>query len=279
MHIYCRLAHGGTRFSPSIWHHEKRRRAGGGHQQFRYSSQLRIQQNVPHLRNNVSRVTSSRSTWLIQRTDQTNPRTRPGDKHSKLTHPAGWPARAPTSLRPSYRVTSATFATISTTQKMSKSPASTSSEVAKPSKISVGPIDVLSNPIAQTYTHIHPVVLISTYSLAFGAIVADPVTTLTYGLIPLAGLQAAYLVTCLPVTDGGSAAPPSKEKEKGKGRVKKVKVEATASGRIFVRFPAIGPEIWQWMLTDDRPRFSPSSSLPSSQRQRCSSSSSSSALR
>lgn len=82
-------------------------------------------------------------------------------------------------------------------------PGSATSSKAPPSQNTVacsGPhaVDILPTTAAQTYSHIHPTLILALYSLRFSALVADPVATLLSDLPLLTVLQVAYVVTCLP---------------------------------------------------------------------------------
>ena len=66
-----------------------------------------------------------------------------------------------------------------------------------PAKTSL-PIDLLPTDLARIYTHIHPILLVSTYYLRFPSLVADPVSSLLTSLIPLAIIQISYAAICLP---------------------------------------------------------------------------------
>lgn len=82
-------------------------------------------------------------------------------------------------------------------------PGSTTSSKAPPSQNTAaysGPhaVDILPTPAAQTYSHIHPTLILALYSLRFSALVADPVATLLSDLPIHTVLQVAYVVTCLP---------------------------------------------------------------------------------
>lgn len=62
------------------------------------------------------------------------------------------------------------------------------------------PVSVLAHPAAQLYSHIHPVLLLSLFYLAFPALVADPVSSLQSALLPLSALQLFYTALCLPTS-------------------------------------------------------------------------------
>ncbi|CAF9903102.1 MAG: Glycosylphosphatidylinositol (GPI) anchor assembly protein [Heterodermia speciosa] len=60
------------------------------------------------------------------------------------------------------------------------------------------PIPILPTSLAQTYTHIHPILLLSLFYLRFPSLVSSPVPTLLSSLIPLSILQLSYAILCLP---------------------------------------------------------------------------------
>ncbi|PGH08844.1 hypothetical protein AJ79_05848 [Helicocarpus griseus UAMH5409] len=78
------------------------------------------------------------------------------------------------------------------------------------------PVSILSSPAAQTYAHLHPLLLLCLFALRFGALVDDPVSTLLGALPLLALLQGVYAVVCLPAA-GGSGESSSSSSGKGKG--------------------------------------------------------------
>jgi phosphatidylinositol glycan class F len=95
---------------------------------------------------------------------------------------------------------------MATTSKASQSlletpPKPTTTTIADPP-----PVNILSTPAAQTYSHVHPAVLLALYAVRFPALVADPISTLLSDLPIFTVLQVAYVVTCLPQagSTGGS---------------------------------------------------------------------------
>lgn len=60
------------------------------------------------------------------------------------------------------------------------------------------PIPLLSTPLARTYTHIHPLLLLTLSYLRFPSLVASPVPTLLSSLLLHAAAQLLWVVTCLP---------------------------------------------------------------------------------
>ncbi|KAF8858958.1 hypothetical protein BDZ45DRAFT_558592, partial [Acephala macrosclerotiorum] len=90
----------------------------------------------------------------------------------------------------------------------------TPSSQSPPTKPSL-PIDLLPTDLARLVSQAHPALLLAAYYIRFPALVADPVSTLLQSLLPVAAIQVAYAVTCLPAV--GSGAKPA---------VKKVKLNA-----------------------------------------------------
>ena len=100
-----------------------------------------------------------------------------------------------------------------------------------PSKPSL-PIELLPTDLARIFTHVHPVALLSAFYLRFPALVAEPVPTLLNSLLPLAVIQIAYAVICLPAA--GSSSKPVK---KGKlNAAKKTPEVHTAKAFVNLRF-------------------------------------------
>ncbi|KAA6408700.1 MAG: GPI-anchor biosynthesis (Pig-F) [Lasallia pustulata] len=86
------------------------------------------------------------------------------------------------------------------------------------------PISLLPTPLAQTYTHIHPILLLLLSYLLFPRLVASPISTLATTLPLLALLQSAYAIICLPVASKSAATqkPPATQKpSKPVGSVRK----------------------------------------------------------
>jgi phosphatidylinositol glycan class F len=65
-------------------------------------------------------------------------------------------------------------------------------------KPSPPPINILPSQLAQTYSYVHPVVLLGLYAYRFEALVANPVRELLTDLPWLAALQISYVILCLP---------------------------------------------------------------------------------
>ncbi|KAI9742308.1 MAG: Glycosylphosphatidylinositol (GPI) anchor assembly protein [Claussenomyces sp. TS43310] len=94
------------------------------------------------------------------------------------------------------------------------------------------PIEVLPTDLARIFTHLHPVLLLSAYYLRFPSLVADPVLTLATGLIPLAIVQTAYCIICLPFAGSTPRAAKKAQKSKG-GAAKKSSPAATIFPILF----------------------------------------------
>lgn len=72
---------------------------------------------------------------------------------------------------------------------------SSSSRLLRPT---TNPIPLASASSGRLYALLHTALVPSLYLLRSGPLVADPLTTLTYDLIPVATAQAAFCVLCLP---------------------------------------------------------------------------------
>ena len=62
----------------------------------------------------------------------------------------------------------------------------------------IEPTSLLPTSVARTYSHVYPVLVLTLFVGSFQALVRDPVATLSALLPPVAALQAAYCVLCLP---------------------------------------------------------------------------------
>ncbi|EZF35990.1 hypothetical protein H101_00505 [Trichophyton interdigitale H6] len=99
------------------------------------------------------------------------------------------------------------------------------------------PIRILSNPTAQAYSHLHPILIGSIFALRFNALVSDPVTTLSTLLPAFAVLQIIYVIICLPAA-GTALGSSNKARSSGKiGVGSKRKDQETSIGSKVV--PAI----------------------------------------
>ncbi|KAG9201285.1 Glycosylphosphatidylinositol (GPI) anchor assembly protein [Epicoccum nigrum] len=92
------------------------------------------------------------------------------------------------------------------------------------------PIEPLPTDLARSYTHVHPLLLLSLFAWRFDALVADPAPVLLSSLLPVAALQVAYVALCLPPTSGSSSAAAIRRKV-GAGEKKKGGV-AGAGGKV-----------------------------------------------
>jgi phosphatidylinositol glycan class F len=79
------------------------------------------------------------------------------------------------------------------------------------------PVELLPTDLARIVSQAHPALLLSAYYLRFPALVADPVSTLLNSLLPLATLQIAYAVICLPAV--GSTLKPVKKAKPGSRKI------------------------------------------------------------
>lgn len=114
------------------------------------------------------------------------------------------------------------------TSTSSKAPPSQQADTPQPQKPHV--IDVLPTTIAQTYSHIHPTILLALYSVRFSTLVSDPVSTLWNDIPLYTALQTAYIVTCLPQA-GSSHQHHSHQAESEATDVKKPQAPTSLSGK------------------------------------------------
>ncbi|TKX23302.1 putative GPI biosynthesis protein family Pig-F protein [Elsinoe australis] len=89
-----------------------------------------------------------------------------------------------------------------------EAPATTIASKSKPQ-----PIEIHSDPLSQAYSYIHIFAILSTFTYTFPSLVADPISTMTGSLLPLALLQGIYCAICLPGTQS-SPSTSSKTKKK-----------------------------------------------------------------
>lgn len=87
------------------------------------------------------------------------------------------------------------------------------------------PIEVLETDMARLYTHVHPILVLSLYTISFSGVVADPISGLTYTLPWVLVLQIVYTAVCLPPMEGGTA---SAEKKRS-GEKKRKPVSSSSS--------------------------------------------------
>lgn len=112
-------------------------------------------------------------------------------------------------------------------------------------------ISLLPGDLPRIITQLHPALLLSAYTFRFPALVADPVPTLLNSLLPLALVQSAYAVTCLPAY--GS----EKKGKKVKFQLKKTLPE-TAGNKISVRLCYFNSKFRMnnWLMNNGNRRFS-----------------------
>lgn len=67
------------------------------------------------------------------------------------------------------------------------------------SKAVVSPVPILDNPVAAAVSLVHPVLLSGLFAWRFGALVADPASTLQTALPVVVAVQVVYAVLCLPI--------------------------------------------------------------------------------
>ncbi|KAJ9660722.1 Glycosylphosphatidylinositol (GPI) anchor assembly protein [Coniosporium apollinis] len=87
---------------------------------------------------------------------------------------------------------------------------SSTTTITKPptSQPASSPVELLNIESARWYTRLHPGLVLAVYAIQFQAIVADPVSALLRGLLPLCILQIAYVAICLPPTGATSTPAP-----------------------------------------------------------------------
>jgi GPI ethanolamine phosphate transferase 2/3 subunit F len=96
------------------------------------------------------------------------------------------------------------------------------------------PISTLETTAATSYVHVHPALLLSLYFWRFDAIVKDPVAALTSLVFPVAILQLAYVIICLPPTEEGSRTKPTEPKTWVKRKGDKKHADSGLTGKIVV---------------------------------------------
>lgn len=92
------------------------------------------------------------------------------------------------------------------------------------------PTHPLTTQAARLYTHVHPVLVLGLLATSFNAIVANPVSTLHALAYPLAALQAAYCVICLPAAKNEATKP----RKAGQSSSSSSSLKQTLSSRITV---------------------------------------------
>lgn len=74
----------------------------------------------------------------------------------------------------------------------------------------------VNTTLSSVYTHVHTPLLFSSVFFSLPALVANPLSTLTYGAGALALVQSAYCAICLQPALGGTATKKKKKKTKAK---------------------------------------------------------------
>lgn len=121
------------------------------------------------------------------------------------------------------------------------------------------PVELLPTDLARIVSQAHPALLLSAYYLRFPALVADPVSTLLNSLLPLAAIQIAYAIICLPAV--GSTSKPVKKAKPGE---KKKTPEASSAWGLVSLHSSIRCRL-QLIISrrSSTPSFSPSYPCPS----------------
>jgi phosphatidylinositol glycan class F len=105
----------------------------------------------------------------------------------------------------------------SITKTAKASPTANLKEPADPSESQpLHPTHLLSSPSAQTAQHALPALQLGIFLIRFESLVANPVWTLWTSLPLVALIQAAYVLTCLPVAGSGRGARKHRPGEKKK---------------------------------------------------------------
>ncbi|KAL7622916.1 Glycosylphosphatidylinositol (GPI) anchor assembly protein [Parahypoxylon ruwenzoriense] len=78
-------------------------------------------------------------------------------------------------------------------------------------------VRIVASPQAQVAKHVHAVLLLSLFIVRFGALVSDPVSTMSNSIPIVMAIQAAYAIVCLPAA-GSQAAKPAKKLRPGEKR-------------------------------------------------------------
>lgn len=111
-------------------------------------------------------------------------------------------------------------------------PASAAAAASEPKLQSV---NLLDSPLPKAYTHIHPVLVLTVLYASFSSLVADPVTSLAYLLIPLAVLQTAFCILCVPPSNDSRTTTPGTRSTQAQRRRKGSTWQADISAGLVVR--------------------------------------------
>jgi GPI ethanolamine phosphate transferase 2/3 subunit F len=104
---------------------------------------------------------------------------------------------------------------------------------AKENELLSQPTPTNATALAQTATHLIPVLQLAVFIARFDALVADPVSTMMSSLPIVAALQIAYVLICLPPAGSQGNVKPAK-KTTGRGASKKGATTQAAIPNIYV---------------------------------------------
>lgn len=93
---------------------------------------------------------------------------------------------------------------------------STPKELTELQSQSLQPTSILPSSSAQTAKHALPALQLGLFLIRFDSLVADPVSTMWTSLPLVALIQAAYVLTCLPVAGSGRGTRKHRASEKKK---------------------------------------------------------------
>ena len=96
------------------------------------------------------------------------------------------------------------------------------------------PIETISTPPAQFLSHALPLVVASYFYLRFGALVADPILTLSFDLFPVALLQCIYAIVCLPLSKRNTATEQVKASVSTKNKLSRSKSSRTTQHEVDI---------------------------------------------
>lgn len=97
--------------------------------------------------------------------------------------------------------------------------------------LSYQPVELLDNAVSNVYTHLHAILVFGVIYANFTQIVEDPVTSLTYLLVPLAALQAIYVTICVPASSGNRNSSSSQTTSNSRAlQAQRRKQKASSSG-------------------------------------------------
>lgn len=152
---------------------------------------------------------------------------------------------------------------------------SSTATVTKPltAQTAPSPIEPLNTESARWCTRLHPGLVLAVYAVQFKAIVADPVSALLRGLLPLCILQVAYVAICLPPTGANSTPAPKPGSRRNKQPPNALSRTLSLVGGVANRTVVVWPLCLGYTTAhadSDSSRPSFPSSLPSSLEVPCS---------